>query len=137
MIRKQSDDPNIEAAAEQALRDVEAVLKQLPKAEEFDYNGHTMRLGEYDVCVRCTTSIAEAQQASWKLHEQAEMTKDPLVKEHIELAAGLLRLEASAAEVRAELHNGQGSEKILNQLLGFIYDRNIHDSYDHNHDKEN
>lgn len=136
MIQKQSDDPDVDIAARQASVEVEKVLRQLPKAEEFDYGGHTMHLGEYGVCVRCTGPIAEAQQASQKLHERAETTEDELVKEHIELAATLMRLEASAAEVRAELHNGQGSEKLLNLLLGFVYNRNIHDSYDHSHNKE-
>ncbi len=133
MIRKHSDDPDVEAAAHQALITVEAVLHNLPKADIFDYGGHDMHLGDYDVCTRCTSPIAEAQQAFHELHEKAEVVDDALVKEHLELAADLLRLEASAAAIRAELHNGQGSEKILNQLLGFIYERHIHDSYDHTH----
>lgn len=135
MIKKHSDDPDIEAAAHQALSVVEHVLGALPKAESFDYGGHVLRLGEYDVCTRCTTPIAEAQQAHHELLKRAEKTADPLVREHLELAAELFRLEAAAAEVRAELHNGQGTEKILNQVLGFLYTRDINDSYDHSHHK--
>jgi hypothetical protein len=67
------------------------------------------------------------------LLDKAATTADTVVKEHIELAAKLLQLEADAAEVRAELHNGQGSEQILNSLLAFIHERTIHDTYDHSH----
>jgi hypothetical protein len=135
MIKTHSDDPDVEAAAHQALSVIEKVLKNLPKAEMFDYGGHNLRLGEYGVCALCTSPIAEAQQAHKQLLEEAEKESDPLVKEHVGLAAELFRLEAAAAEVRAELHNGQGSEKILNQLLGFMYDRGIHDTYEHSHNK--
>ncbi len=43
------------------------------------------------------------------------------------------KLEAEAAKIRAELHNGQGSERIINRILGFLHDRDIHDSYSHSH----
>ncbi|HSX17523.1 MAG TPA: hypothetical protein VLH86_05495 [Patescibacteria group bacterium] len=137
MIKKQSDDPDVEAAAAQALDTVEQVLSKLPPAETFDYGGHNLRLGEYDVCTRCTRPIAEAQQASQALLAKAEAEADAVVKEHLELAAELLSLEARAAELRAELHNGQGSEKILNTLLGFLHERSIHDDYDHSHNGGN
>lgn len=133
MIKKQSDDPDVEAAAHQAADIVEETLKDLPKAESFDYGGHNLLLGEYDVCTRCTAPIAEAQAAHQKLLERASTTTDPVVKEHVELAARLFELEAKAAEVRAELHNGQGSERIVNALLGYLYNRGIHDSPDHSH----
>ena len=113
------------------------MLAGLPKAETFDYGGHNLRLGEYDVCTRCTVPIAEAQQAAQRLAERADKEEDGTVKEHLELAAELFRLEAAAAEVRAELHNGRGSEKILNSLLGYLYDRGVHDTYDHTHNGGN
>ena len=137
MIKKHSDDPDVEAAAHQALGIIKEVLAGLPKAETFDYGGHNLRLGEYDVCTRCTVPIAEAQQAAQRLAERADAEEDGTVKEHLELAAELFRLEGAAAEVRAELHNGRGSEKILNSLLGYLYDRGVHDSYDHTHNGGN
>lgn len=136
MIKKYSDDPDVEAAAKQALAVVRQVLAGLPAAETFDYGGHILHIGEYDVCTRCTGPIAEAQQAYRKLLETAESTKDETVAEHIQLAAELFLLEAEAAQIRAEFHNGHSSETILNEILGFIYKRNIHDSYDHSHAPE-
>jgi hypothetical protein len=137
MIQKQSDDPDVEAAAHRALDIVQDALKNLPKAETFDYGGHALHLGEYGVCTRCTTPIAEAQAAYQALTERTESEPDETVKEHIALAAELFRLEAAAAEVRAELHNGQGSEKILNSLLGFLHERHVEDSYEHSHNGGN
>jgi hypothetical protein len=136
MIQKHSDDPDVAAAAAQAAEIVRQVIDRLPKAEVFDYGGHELHIGEYGVCDRCTGPIAEAQQASDALLKRAEQADDT-VKEHIELAAALLHTEAAAAAMRAELHNGHGSEQILNELLGFIYRRNIHDSYDHSHNRGN
>ncbi|HKU18614.1 MAG TPA: hypothetical protein VJP80_05040 [Candidatus Saccharimonadales bacterium] len=137
MIKQQSDDPDVAAAAGDALAVVQEVLAGLPKADTFDYGGHVMHVGDYGVCERCTSAIAEAQQASIELLERAETLSDEVVREHVQLAAQLLRLEAEAAQLRAELHNGQGSEPILNALLGFIYDRHIQDSYDHSHGQGN
>ncbi|HJQ07941.1 MAG TPA: hypothetical protein VJ836_00495 [Candidatus Saccharimonadales bacterium] len=137
MIKKHSDDPDVATAARHALQIVRQVLSNLPKAETFDYGGHNLTLGEYGVCIRCTAPIAEAQQANQKLLASAERATDPVVKEHLELAAKLFDLEAQAAEVRAELHNGHGSENIVNALLGFMYSRNINDSYDHSHNPGN
>jgi hypothetical protein len=136
MIKTHSDDPDVAAAAADALNIVTEVLNGLPKAESFDYGGHQLKLGEYDVCTDCSTSIAEAQAAANALHERAEGIDDPVIKEHLELAAHLLHLEAEAAVVRAEFHNGHGTEPILNVLLGFAYDRKIHDDYSHNHEAE-
>jgi hypothetical protein len=133
MIRKHSDDPDVAEAARQAADVVKAVLAALPPASTFDYGGHNLTLGEYDVCVRCTTPLAEAQQATRALLDEADKTTDDTIKEHIQEAAHLFMLEAKAAEIRAEFHNGHESEAILNSVLGFIYDRSIHDSYDHNH----
>jgi propanediol dehydratase small subunit len=133
MIQPHSDDPNVAAAAHAALKVVQGVLGELPKATTFDYGGHSMHIGDYGVCERCTSPIAEAQQASVKLLEKAGTLEDDVVKEHVQLAAQLLRLEAEAAQIRAELHNGHGSEPILNALLGFIYDRKIQDDYHHSH----
>jgi hypothetical protein len=133
MIRKQSDDPDVSAAAADADAIVRRVLAELSRARTFDYGGHNLQLGEYDVCTRCTTPIAEAQQANQKLMIVAAHTTNSTVKEHIELAAELFRLEAEAAKIRAEFHNGQGTEKILNEILGFLHQRNVHDSYDHSH----
>lgn len=133
MIKPHSDDPDVEAAAKEARVIVHDVLAGLPKAEAFDYGGHEMRLGEYDVCTQCTGPIAEAQQAHEKLLEKAKSIEDDTVREHVELAAELFRLEAAVAQIRAELHNGQDSEAILNDILGFIYGRAIHDDYAHSH----
>ena len=133
MIKTHSDDPDVEAAAHQAAVIVTHVLQSLPAATTFDYGGHQLRLGDYGVCQRCTGPIAEAQQACVALTHSAEHEHDPVVQGHLQLAAELFRLEAKAAELRAELHNGQGSEVILNAILGFIYEHNVHDSYDHTH----
>jgi hypothetical protein len=135
MIKKHSDDPDVEVAADAALDIVRQILADLPPAETFDYGGHVLHLGEYDVCVRCSAPIAEAQQASKKLSEKADATKDETIAEHIQLAAELFRLEAEAAQIRAEFHNGHGSEKILNEVLSFVYQRTIHDSYEHSHNQ--
>jgi len=133
MIRKHSDDPDVAAAAHQAADIIQDVLGKLQPAQTFDYGGHSLSLGEYGVCTRCTSPIAEAQQASQALLDKAEEATDDTIKEHLQEAAHLFMLEAKAAEIRAEFHNGHGSEPIVNALLAFIYDRNIHDSYDHNH----
>jgi hypothetical protein len=135
MIKKHSDDPDVEAAAHQALDIVRATLADMPGAESFDYGGHILKIGEYDVCPRCTVPIAEAQQAYKVLAEKAEHIDDETIAEHVQLAAELFRLEAEAAQIRAEFHNGHGSEKILNEVLGFLYQRNVHDSYDHSHNQ--
>jgi hypothetical protein len=133
MIKKHSDDPDTRAAAHASAEIVAKILKELPKAEEYDYAGHEMHLGDYGVCERCTSPIAEAQQAGIALAAAADNETDPLVQEHVALAVELLSLEARAAEIRAELHNGQGSEAILNTVLGFLYERGIQDAYDHSH----
>jgi hypothetical protein len=133
MIQKQSDDPDVEAAAGEALKIIKDVLDTLPKAETFDYGGHQLRLGEYDLCLECTSPIAEAQQAQRKLLKKAETIDDETVREHVELAAEFFRIEAEQAQIRAELHNGQGTESIINELLGFKYARRIEDSYEHSH----
>jgi len=133
MIKKHSDDPDVELAADQALYAINEALSGLPPAETFDYGGHILHIGEYHVCEVCTKPIAEAQQASQALSKKAATLEDPVVKEHLELVARLLQLEADAAVVRAELHNGIGSEKILNAALGFQFERAIHDDYKHSH----
>jgi hypothetical protein len=137
MIKQHSDDPDVYAAAEHAARIVREVLGSLPKATAFDYGGHQLKIGDYDVCHQCTEPIAEAQQACLALVRKADETTDPTVKEHLQLAAQLLKAEAQAAEIRAEFHNGHGSEAIVNELLGFIHDRAIFDTYDHHHGQEN
>jgi len=136
MIQKHSDDPDVTAAASHAQTIIAEVLARLPKAEEFDYGGHELRVGEYGVCGACTQPIAEAQQAQHALLKQAESLDDETVKEHLVLAAELFRLEAEAAVVRAEFHNGFGSEKILNNLLAYQYERHIGDEYQHSHHKD-
>ncbi|HSX35374.1 MAG TPA: hypothetical protein VLH84_00395 [Patescibacteria group bacterium] len=133
MIKKHSDDPDVAHAATQALAIINEVLEALPKAQTFDYGGHDLHIGEYEVCERCTVPIAEAQAAHDALTQRAEATDDETVKEHLQLAAEFFRLEAEAAVVRAELHNGMGTEPILNKLLGFQYTREIHDDYQHSH----
>jgi len=133
MIKTHSDDPDVAAAAATALDVINEVLHNLPKAETFDYGGHQLKLGDYDVCVQCTTPIAEAQAASAALLAKAETIDDESVKEHVRLAADLFRTEGEAAVVRADFHNGQGTEAILNRLLGYQYDRHIGDDYQHSH----
>lgn len=133
MIKKQSDDPDVEQAAKQALAIVQEVLSRLPKAESFDYGGHELHIGDYEVCDVCTSPIAEAQQAYIALTSLAEQEQDFVVKEHLMLAAKLFKLEAESAVVRAEFHNGKGTEPILNIILGYLYDRSIHDDYKHSH----
>lgn len=133
MIKKHSDDPNVQEAAAQALNIINTTLEKLPKADTFDYGGHILRLGEYGVCERCSAPIAEAQAAERTLRIEMELIDDPTIKEHLELAAKLFHLEAEAATIRAEFHNGHGTEPIVNRILGFLYDRNVHDDYQHNH----
>jgi len=135
MIKTHSDDPDVAAAASEALKIINDTLSKLPKAEGFDYGGHNLKLGEYDVCTTCTTPVAEAQAAQHALHEAAEKTKDETVKEHLQLAADFFRLEAETAMVRAELHNGHSTEPIVDRLLGFQFERGIHDDYQHSHHK--
>jgi hypothetical protein len=133
MIKKHSDDPNVAEAADHAVGIIRDVLSGLPKADSFDYGGQRLSLGEYDVCVTCTTPIAEAQQADDALRGRADTIEDAVIKEHIRLAAQLFEHEAYAATIRAEFHNGQNTEPILNELLGFLYDRHVRDDYTHNH----
>ncbi|HYH75032.1 MAG TPA: hypothetical protein VD735_03645 [Candidatus Saccharimonadales bacterium] len=139
MIQTHSHDPDVAAAAEQAAGVVRDVLASLPPAESFDYGGHILQLGDYGMCERCTRPIAEAQQAARALLDAADSLEDtdPTIAEHVELAGELLKLEAHAAEIRAEFHNGHNSEAIINTLLGYIHDRAIHDSYDHSHKQGN
>lgn len=133
MIKTHSDDPDVAHAADLARGIIEEVLTSLPKASSFDYGGHILNIGDYDVCTRCTTPIAEAQAAEAALRAKAAEIEDETIQEHLILAAELFRLEAEAAIVRAEFHNGHGTEQILNRLLGFQYDRHIGDDYQHSH----
>jgi hypothetical protein len=133
MIKKQSDDPDVEHAARTALEILEQTLSSLNKAETFDYGGHQLHLGEYGVCDVCTSPIAEAQAANLALVSVAEQQQDQVVREHLILAAKLFKLEADAAVVRAEFHNGLGTEPILNYILGYEFERSIHDQYIHSH----
>jgi len=137
MIQKQSQDPDVAVAAKQALEIIDRELSKLPAAASFDYGGHILKIGEYGVCDICTKPIAEAQQAQNALVQAAEKLDDTEVREHIELAAELFKTEAHAAIIRAELHNGLGSEKIINRLNGFKHDRNINDDYSHSHHRGN
>jgi hypothetical protein len=133
MIKTHSDDPNVAIAAEHAATIVSATLLNLPKAGSFDYGGHELKIGEYQVCATCTQPIAEAQQADTALVAQADRLDDPVITEHLQLAAQLCRAEAEAAIIRAKFHNGHGAEPILNTVLGFLYDRGVRDEYSHNH----
>lgn len=133
MIRTHSDDPDVAAAAREAATIVKHVLAQLPPAHDFDYGGHKLKLDEYGICTRCSGQIAEAQTAYRHLATAAEKIADSTVREHVGLAAEYFRLEAEEAEIRAELHSAKGTEPILNEILGFMYKRNVLDSYDHSH----
>ena len=136
MIKKQSEDPDVALAAAKALEIVENVLANLPPASEFDYGGHELKLGEYEVCTQCTQPIAEAQTAEKALRLEAQKHEDDTIQEHLELAAQLFKVEADAATVRAEFHNGHGTENILNKLLAYEYERHIGESYEHSHHKD-
>lgn len=133
MIKKQSDDPDVALAASTAHEIISDTLGSLPPAEAFDYGGHDMKIGDYGVCETCTRPIAEAQAAHGALMARAKNIDDAEVREHIEMAAELLELEAHAATKRAELHNGRGSEKIIDRVNGFLHDRNVHDTFAHSH----
>lgn len=133
MIKTHSDDPDVAKAAAEALDIINRTLAKLPKAEEFDYGGHHLQLGEYGVCIQCTRPIAEAQAAAEVLYTEAELIDDPTIKEHLELAAAFFHHEAESAIVRAELHNGFGTEPIIDRLLGYQFERGIHDDYHHTH----
>ena len=133
MIKKHSDDPDVVDAAERAKSIVREVLAAQPKAEKYNYGGHELKLGEYDVCTACTGPIAEAQQLAEALRARAGNVEDETVKEHVDLAAQLFETEAHAAVIRAEFHNGHNTEPILDELLGYQHLRNIHDSYEHHH----
>ncbi|HSX32569.1 MAG TPA: hypothetical protein VLF43_04865 [Candidatus Saccharimonadales bacterium] len=133
MIKTHSDDPDVESAATEAADIVRRVLKNLPPADTYDYGGHILKLGEYKACVRCTRPIAEAQQAYTHLRIAARSILDPIVREHVQMAADYFKQEADIAITRAELHSGQGSEYIVNELLAYVHNREIHDSYDHSH----
>jgi hypothetical protein len=137
VINKQSNDPDVALAAKQALEIINSELDKLPVAESFDYGGHMLKIGEYGVCEVCTRPIAEAQQAHDALMKSVEKLDDPEIREHIELAAELFKLESDAAVIRAELHNGLGSEKIIDRLNGFKHDRKISDDYNHSHQGTN
>jgi len=135
MLKSHSDDPDVKQAATDALHIINEVLGGLPKAEMFDYGGHNLKLNEYGVCTACTTPIAEAQAAEKALLERAEALEDETVKEHLELAAQLFHTDAETAIIRAEFHNGVGTEEILNRVLGFEYERHIGEDYQHSHHK--
>ncbi len=137
MIKKQSDDPDVGQAASIALEIINNVLSDLQKADSFDYGGHVLHIGDYGVCDVCTSPIAEAQQANMALTEAADKQDDSTIKEHIQLAAKLFNQEAESAIIRAEFHNGIGTEPILNTILGYLYDRNVHDDYKHSHGQGN
>lgn len=137
MIQNSSQDPDVALAAKKALEIIDSELGKLPVAESFDYGGHMLKIGEYGVCAACTQPIAEAQQAQTALSKRAEKLDDPEIREHIDLAAELFKTEAQAAIIRAELHNGIGSEKIINRLNGFKHDRGIKDDYGHSHHRGN
>jgi hypothetical protein len=133
MIRTHSDDPDVAQAAQTAAGIVDEILTGLAPSTEFDYGGHILKLDEYDMCTQCTRSIAEAQSAHKALVTRAEHIADEEVRAHVELAAEVFELEGRIAVVRAELHNGQASEPIINRVLGHVHDRAIHDSYQHSH----
>jgi len=133
MIKPRSDDPDVEQAAHDAFTIINDILNGLPHADTFDYGGHNLKIGEYGVCTACTTPIAEAQLAEKALRDKAKTMEDETIKEHLDIAAQLFHTEAEAATIRADLHNGQGTEQILNRILGYEYDRHIGEDYHHSH----
>ena len=135
MIKQHSNDPDVAQAAAEAYEIIDRTLAKLPAAEVYDYGGHELKIGEYDVCEQCTRSIAEAQAAERVIRLEIDLLDSATIKEHLELAAHLLKTEAEAAIARAEFHNGHGTEAILNRILGFRYERHIGDDYQHSHSK--
>ena len=133
MIKKHSDDPDVKLAAAQSHEIITEILSKLPQATSYDYGGQDLEVGEYEVCKHCTIAIAEAQQAQKVIEQASDATDDPLIKEHLDIVAKLFKQEADAAVIRAELHNGKGTEAILNTILRYNYDRNINESYQHSH----
>jgi hypothetical protein len=133
MIKPHSDDPDVSQAAKMAADIVGAILENLPAAHTFDYGGHIMAIGDYEVCSRCTGPIAEAQAAEQALRDMAAQLEDDTIREHVMLAADLFHAEATAAIIRAQFHNGKNTEKILNHILGFQHNRQINDDYQHSH----
>lgn len=135
MIRTHSDDPDVAEAANEAYVIISGLLAALPEATSYDYGGQQLVIGEYDVCIVCTKAIAEAQAAQQAIEARAASCDDATVKEHLDEAAALFASEAHVATLRAEFHNGVGTEKILNNINGFVFDRAIHDQYDHSHEQ--
>ena len=133
MIKTHSDDPDVVSAAHQAVASSKKVLAVLPPATTFDYGGHILGIHDYGVCTRCTTPIAEAQAVVAALTKLLNASNDETVNTHISLALEYFKLEAQAAIIRAELHNGESTEPILNHLLAFTYERQIGDEYQHSH----
>lgn len=133
MINTHSEDPDVELAARDALDIINEELAKLPIAQTFDYGGHNLKVGEYEVCTACTTPIAESQAVEVALRERAQHIEDETIREHVELAAQLFHIESELATIRAEFHNGVNTEQILNRLLGFEYDRHIGEDYHHSH----
>lgn len=133
MIKPHSDDPNVKEAAREALAIINEVLGALPKAETFDYGGHILKIGEYGICTSCTIPIAEGQAAEKALRARMDTIQDETIREHLEIAANLFHAEVTAATLRAELHNGDGTEGILNLILAFTYDRHMSEDYHHSH----
>ena len=84
MIKKHSDDPDVRAAAAQALEIIDNTLSKLPSAARFDYGGHDLQVDEYGLCERCTKPIAEAQAAENTLRIEIDLTEDETVKEHLD-----------------------------------------------------
>lgn len=125
---------DVARAAQQAQALIKQALEKLPKATEYDYGGHQLAVSQYKVCQRCTAAIAEAQQAYYAIRTLTNEAADGLIKEHLDIAADVMQAEAEIAKKRAMLHGGQSSEGILNVLLEFIHQRNIHDAYDHSHE---
>ena len=132
-MKTHSDDPDVAAAAQQAEEQLKTTLNALPNATEYDYGGHHLKLADYQTCPECTRAIAEAQAGTAAIDELAAKTEDETIREHFEVAAELMEAEAKVAQLRAMLHGGHSSEGILNVLLGFIHDRQIHDRYGHSH----
>ncbi len=134
-MQNKPDNQLVVQAAQHAESLIRKELASLPQATKYAYGGHDMVVTDYKSCQNCTLAIAEAQQAYLAIYALAHDSDDQLVKQHLDLAASLLEAEAEIARMRAMLHGGKASEGILNALLEFIHDRNIHDSYEHSHHK--
>ena len=124
-IQSHSHHPDLGQTAQEANRLIQDALKSLPEADHYDYGGHDIKIGEYEVHETATRAMAEAQQARDTILKLAEDHDDPTLNEHFDIAADYFASLAKAAEISAMLHGGHGSEEIVRTLENFARERGI------------